>query len=516
MAESSRVEELRKRYHENPRRFFAPLANEYRKSGLLDRAILLCQKHLSDQPGNMNGLIVYGQALFETGRHEEARDPFGAALELDPENLIALRHLGDIARLSDDRQEAQKWYGRVLEFDRRNDEVRELFEQVGGSAGEPASAKTVEVTPRAVPSPVPAATAAAAGTPRGPRRASLLDINFDFGETAPAAPVSAKTPVPASAKTPTPASASLYATDADFPLLDSAVDEGDFTDLGESLLDLPPETAAPRDIVPVAGLVVPHSTADVRPLPDLEPAEFRVPAIVTETMADLYLEQGFRSEGIDVYRTLLEQDPHDERLKHKLAALEAPRISLEFDVSSDAVEDVTSRPLANAMLSEVSFDDLSLSTPAAASVAPEPVSVGPSAREFLAAFARRTVAPAAPPPHSWAVPAAASSLDDLFGGAVADVDQRAANHLAGVGTITAPSGGSNFDTLFTIGAPEALDTSESSAVPRASEKLQFDQFFSATSSPPPSSPAMSNPAPTAQDHGDDLDRFHGWLKGLTE
>ena len=76
MAESSRVEELRKRYHENPRRFFAPLANEYRKAGFIDRAILLCQKHLGEQPENMNGQIVYGQVLFESGRHEEARGPF--------------------------------------------------------------------------------------------------------------------------------------------------------------------------------------------------------------------------------------------------------------------------------------------------------------------------------------------------------------------------------------------------------------------------------------------------------
>ncbi|HNU84042.1 MAG TPA: tetratricopeptide repeat protein, partial [Thermoanaerobaculia bacterium] len=102
MSAPNRVDELRKRYHENPRRFFAPLANEYRKTGFVDRAILLCEKHLGEQPGNMNGLVVYGQCLFETGRLDEARQPFEAALGLDPENLIALRHLGDIARLGGD------------------------------------------------------------------------------------------------------------------------------------------------------------------------------------------------------------------------------------------------------------------------------------------------------------------------------------------------------------------------------------------------------------------------------
>jgi len=131
MAENSRIEDLRKRYHENPRRFFAPLANEYRKAGLLDRALLLCQKHVPEQPENMNGLVVYGQTLFEAGNTAEAQDPFERALKLDPENLIALRHLGDIARLGGDVPAAKQWYERVLELDRRNDEVLDLLQEMG-------------------------------------------------------------------------------------------------------------------------------------------------------------------------------------------------------------------------------------------------------------------------------------------------------------------------------------------------------------------------------------------------
>ncbi len=133
MAENPRIEDLRKRYHENPRRFFAPLANEYRKSGFLDRALLLCQKHIPEQPENMNGLVVYGQTLFESQRTDEAREPFERALALDPENLIALRHLGDIARINGDVPAAKSWYTKVLEFDRRNDEVLDLLAELGGS-----------------------------------------------------------------------------------------------------------------------------------------------------------------------------------------------------------------------------------------------------------------------------------------------------------------------------------------------------------------------------------------------
>src|SRR5690242_20686096 len=123
MAGTARIDELRKKFDENPRRYFAPLANEYRKIGDFEQAIFICQEFLPQQPGHMSGHIVYGQALFESGRHEEARSVFETALALDPENLIALRHLGDIARAHGDTETASAWYRRVLESDPRNEEI---------------------------------------------------------------------------------------------------------------------------------------------------------------------------------------------------------------------------------------------------------------------------------------------------------------------------------------------------------------------------------------------------------
>jgi len=276
------------------------------------------------------------------------------------------------------------------------------------------------------------------------------------------------------------------------------------------------------------------------------------PTIVTETMALLYLEQGFRAEAVEVYRKLVAQDPSDTALRERFAAVmrkDTPRSSMEFDVPADATEDTSERPPANSMLAEVSFDDLALSTPAAADPTPPDTlsGTGPTAREFFAAFAQRTVTtshasasasagPSAPvavapePQTSWAYPAAISSLDDLFGGEVSDEDQRAANFLAGVGTVSAPSGTSNFDSLFASREPQPEPSSgpSRSGVPRASEKLKFDQFFSASSapsapaqheSPEQSMPSQSSPAQPDAASGpqdDDLDQFQGWLKGLTQ
>ena len=127
MASSARIDELRKKFDENPRRYFAPLANEYRKAGDLEQAIFICQEYLPQQPGHMSGHIVYGQALFEMGRFDEAKAVFETALSLDPENLIALRHLGDIARQAGDSSGARIWYQRVLEADPRNEEIAQIM-----------------------------------------------------------------------------------------------------------------------------------------------------------------------------------------------------------------------------------------------------------------------------------------------------------------------------------------------------------------------------------------------------
>src|ERR1041384_6173421 len=113
MASSARIDELRKKFDENPRRYFAPLANEHRKAGDLDEAIALCRTHLPQQPGHISGHVVLAQALYEARQHDESRHVFEQALDLDPENLIALRYLGDIARERGDLGGARGWYQRV-------------------------------------------------------------------------------------------------------------------------------------------------------------------------------------------------------------------------------------------------------------------------------------------------------------------------------------------------------------------------------------------------------------------
>src|ERR1700741_1505024 len=129
-----RLRELQEKFEENPRRYFAPLANEYRKGGQPKRAIEICRAQLAQMPGHMSGQIVFGQALYEAGEFEEARKVFGIALTLDPENLIALRSLGDMSLQRGDTAEARRWYTRLLDADPKDTAVIALVSEIDASA----------------------------------------------------------------------------------------------------------------------------------------------------------------------------------------------------------------------------------------------------------------------------------------------------------------------------------------------------------------------------------------------
>src|SRR5690242_2446436 len=129
-----RLRELQEKFEENPRRYFAPLANEYRKGGQPKRAIEICRAQLAQMPGHMSGQIVFGQALYEAGEFDEAREVFERALSLDPENLIALRTLGDMSLQSGDTEQARKWYTRLLDADPKDTAVIALVSEIDASA----------------------------------------------------------------------------------------------------------------------------------------------------------------------------------------------------------------------------------------------------------------------------------------------------------------------------------------------------------------------------------------------
>jgi tetratricopeptide (TPR) repeat protein len=510
---ADRIDQLKKRYAENPHRFFAPLANEYRKAGEFDQAISLCQLHMAEQPLTLNGHVVYGQALYDAGRSDEAKATFEAAISLDPENLIALRHLGDIARTTGASDDARVWYKRVLDADPRNEEVATLLAHLDSGAGtayddgEGASDSRTAYRDRPDAAPEPVAP---------PELSGLMDLSMDF---------------------------TTDGTPAEF---------GGF----EETRHAAPSSAAPP--------------------------------FVTETMAELYLKQGFASEALDVYRQLSAQSPGDENLRRRVRELERRgRSSAAHDVVPEPPGEVRrsdSAPLDDTL--DVTLDatlDTSLDPNLDGTLyGPPPANLEPeetphTVRSYFARLAARravksngrsrtatqhasppvaapvaasmpaprpapmpppmptpastpTATPAAAPAPASSAPAPGGSLDLLFDGHVSSADENVALALAQVagavemglasvkGRPTAPAATElSLDSVFSVfrdaGAPAG------DMVPRQSQKLRFDQFFATDDEAPAAAPAPE-PAPTSAAPGGEpgspaeLQQFQSWLQGL--
>jgi tetratricopeptide (TPR) repeat protein len=547
MAGPSRIDELRKKFDENPRRYFAPLANEYRKIGDFEQAIFICQEFLPQQPGHMSGHIVYGQALFESGRHDEARAVFETALSLDPENLIALRQLGDIARAHGDNDTARAWYRRVLDSDPRNDEIAGILtaldsdtpiappsapasgaapEDSGESVGDHVIEKTA--TESAIEAAIPSSAASPDPIVTEPLTSAPAESNFDdiaklFTAPTPQAEVSAEDPN----------SGGL-----------NFVHEGEDV-LGRAARMAEPENPAapsPRSQLmqpesPLASLVheanapsaVPSSflenltTAEPppppsRPLaaapPDLPPPVAPADAstaFVTETMAELYVQQGHRDRALDVYRQLVKLRPNEPALAARLRELEggaAPSTQPPQTASAKAVAEA-----------------------------------GPTIRDFLTTIAGYRLAGAAEPNGSSGVsvpqPAAqatpqrpASNREETVGGSLhslfAGAEQNEPADLP-------PAARTGLTALVTMdGHPPDVPMSGRPATPAATElsldhvfrhatpaagsgsqpSFSFDQFFSQQAQ---KDVAAADAEPASEGNasaGDDIQQFNAWLEGL--
>jgi tetratricopeptide (TPR) repeat protein len=364
MADSGRLEELKRKFDENPRRYFAPLANEYRKAGNPDLAIELCRTYLPQLPTHMSGYIVYGQALQDAGHVDESEAVFKQALTLDPENIIALRNLGDIARNAGDRDAAVRWYGKVLELDPRSEEVTALVASLTQAASAPAAPLFERQAPPAIrPEPAPDDSAVrledivsepdVAQAPLHPSAAQHDTEQHDvepsdepfeltewpvangYGSVDELAPDDGGltgAAQPDAVEGPWHSPESLLAPDVQEPQEAQEAQEpqeplhlSDYMPDEDAAFAPAPDDAAPAPMSANAfdsdAEHVPAAPTPVPVVPSLEDSPF-----VTETMADLYMQQGLRGEALGIYRQLaLKRD--DARLRQRIAEIEAEQAS---------------------------------------------------------------------------------------------------------------------------------------------------------------------------------------------
>jgi tetratricopeptide (TPR) repeat protein len=147
---SERLEDLRRRIEKDPASIaFAQLAEECRRLGRHQEAIDICRRGLTTHPGYLSARVTLGRSLLHLGQLDEAHQELEIVLQGAPENLAALRAMGDISRRRSDIPRALAQYRAALQLAPNDPElergIEELSEALTQSANERENVRTRSV-----------------------------------------------------------------------------------------------------------------------------------------------------------------------------------------------------------------------------------------------------------------------------------------------------------------------------------------------------------------------------------
>lgn len=176
MPPNSEIEKLERRWKDNPMGTgFAPYAEALRKQGEVELARDVLRQGLENHPDHIPGNIVLGRCCLDLVEDGPAEGAFRHVLDLDVENVIALKALAEITERQGRLGEAVDWLTRLVASDPNNDEAVAHLARVEASRAAAAAAASRPLTPSGAqavpPMPEPELAEAAASAEDQPAKA---------------------------------------------------------------------------------------------------------------------------------------------------------------------------------------------------------------------------------------------------------------------------------------------------------------------------------------------------------
>ena len=93
------IDKLKEKVKKDPNsKLFVPLAEEYRKTGMLDEAISVLMAGITSQPGYTSARVSLGKIYLEKKMAPAAKEEFEKVISAIPDNLFAHKKLAEIYR----------------------------------------------------------------------------------------------------------------------------------------------------------------------------------------------------------------------------------------------------------------------------------------------------------------------------------------------------------------------------------------------------------------------------------
>ncbi len=370
--DTSEIAKLTERISKDPKsKLFVPLAEEYKKAGDIEMSIHVLTEGLKSNPGYATARSFLGKLLFEKGDLLGAQKEFEEVAKAIPDNLMAQRKLGDLYILQNRPANALTHYRTALSLNPKDQETASLVSDV--EAGRDVKARIAGPKPQAPgetakkqevsqavapptatkPQPVPVAAKPPATPPLAAEETEEAEEVLVVEPLEPAGPVNLED--------------ALSSKGLDF--LSESVPEPAPTDGGGSGED----NQAPFDVEDPFGIKQPaeethvvEETSHDAWIEETQPAlseesDKQADDFTTDTLAELYIAQGFSEKAVEIYERMLIDNPDSQGLKNKLAKVRAMAGETSPAAESEAKARTLTAPediMANPAQPEMSAPDL--------------------------------------------------------------------------------------------------------------------------------------------------------------
>ena len=126
MADTQRIDDLRRRVQRDPASIaFAQLAEELRRNHQFQESVDTCRAGLAIHPGYLSARVTLGRALIELNELDQAQAELQTVLKSAPENLAAIRGLGEIHHRRGELAEALAQYRAALALARNDPDLQQ-------------------------------------------------------------------------------------------------------------------------------------------------------------------------------------------------------------------------------------------------------------------------------------------------------------------------------------------------------------------------------------------------------
>jgi tetratricopeptide (TPR) repeat protein len=266
---------------------FVYLAEEYVKSGMPDEALMVLNDGLKIHPGFVRARVVLGKIYLDKGKLKEAKEQFETVIRENPDNLLVHRKLVKIYRGEKDFQKAIESCRVVLNSNPKDEEMKKDLMDLEADRANAGTVAESRHEPINISSSVPENPVSAPG------------LNTATSEQDAAAPPK------------------------------TLEDEAGHT------IELKEDDASLEEIMDLMGQEGKVEKAE----PDAKTSE---EVLASESLAELYIQQGFYDKGIEIYKVLLLKNPGNEILQKKLndataRSKDIPKTSIDLKAETPVV-----------------------------------------------------------------------------------------------------------------------------------------------------------------------------------